>query len=103
MITDSGAANSPIPVVPDPLNPNPKNLSTKGKAKATSKPANEVITDSTVVTGREAIDLGLAGAHMPKARLASNQRGGPDEADTAAHVPTAVASRSGRSTHRHAL
>ena len=41
-------------VIPDPLdpnvncNPNPENLSTKGKAKATSKPANEneVITDS---------------------------------------------------------
>jgi transposase len=81
VITDSGAANPAIPVVPDPLNPNlnlnlnpnlnpnpnPENLSTKGKAKATAKPANEVITDSEVVTGpsacepyREAIDLGLS-------------------------------------------
>jgi len=72
VITDSGAAKPAIPVVPDPLlrnpNPNPENLSTKGKAKATSKPANEseVITDSAVVHGpsacepyREAIDLGL--------------------------------------------
>src|SRR5271156_4836405 len=45
VITDFGAAKPAIPVVPDPLlrnpNPNPENLSTKGKAKATSKPANE--------------------------------------------------------------
>src|SRR5271165_1144061 len=75
VITDSGAAKPAIPVIPDPLdpnvnsNPNPKNLSTKGKARATSKPANEneVITDSAVVTSpsacepyREAIDLGLS-------------------------------------------
>jgi transposase len=73
VITDSGEAKPAIPVIPDPLdpncnpNPNPENLSTKGKAKATSKPANEVITDSEVVTGasvcepyREAIDLGLS-------------------------------------------
>jgi transposase len=73
VITDSGAAKPAIPVIPDlpnpnpNPNPNPENLSTKGKAKATSKPANEVITDSTVVTGpsacepyREAIDLGLS-------------------------------------------
>ena len=73
VIADSGAAKPAIPVIPDPLNPNPnrnrnsENLSTKGKAKATSKPANEVITDSTVVTGpsacepyREAIDLELS-------------------------------------------
>ncbi len=72
VITDSGAAKPAIPVIPDPLdpncNPNPENLSTKEKAKATSKPANEneVITDSAVVTSpsacepyREAIDLGI--------------------------------------------
>jgi len=74
VITDFGAAKPAIPVVPDPLdpnsnpNPNPENLSTKGKAKPTSKPANEneVITDSAVVHGpsacepyREVIDLGL--------------------------------------------
>ncbi len=76
VITDSGAAKPAIPVIPDPLdpncnpdpNPNPENLSTKGKAKVTSKPANEneVITDSAVVPSpsacepyREAIDLGL--------------------------------------------
>jgi transposase len=74
VITDSGATKPAIPVIPDPLdpnvncNPNPENLSTKRKAKATSKPANEneVITDSAVVPGssacepyREAIDLGL--------------------------------------------
>jgi transposase len=73
VITDSGAAKSAIPVILDPLdpncNPNPKNLPNKGKAKPTSKPANEneVITDSEVVTGasacepyREAIDLGIS-------------------------------------------
>ena len=77
VITDSGAANPAIAVIPDPLdpnpncnpNPNPENLSNKGKAKATSKPANEngAITDSAVVPGpsacepyREAIDLGLS-------------------------------------------
>jgi hypothetical protein len=73
VITDSGAAKSAIPVIPDPLdpncNPNPKNLSNKGKARATSKPANEneVITDSAVVSSpsacepyREAIDLGIS-------------------------------------------
>jgi transposase len=70
VITDFGAAKPAIPVLPDPVdpnpNPNPENLPTKGKAKATSKPTNEVITDSTVVTGpsacepyREAIDLGI--------------------------------------------
>jgi hypothetical protein len=46
MITDSGAAKPAIPGIPDPLGPNPnvnrnpksnpENLSTKGKAKATS-------------------------------------------------------------------
>jgi len=70
VITDSGAAKSAIPVILDPnCNPNPKNLSNKGKARATSKPANEneVITDSAMVTSpsacelyREAIDLGLS-------------------------------------------
>src|ERR1039457_837859 len=71
VITDSGAAKPAIPVIPDPLDPNPnlENLSTKGRAKATSKPANEneVITASAVAPGpgpcepyREAIDLGLS-------------------------------------------
>ena len=60
VITDSGAAKPAIPVIPNPrnpnVNPNPENLSTKGKAKATSKPANEseVITDSAVVHGPSA-------------------------------------------------
>ena len=77
VITDSGAAKPATPLIADPLdpnvncnpNPNPENLSSRGKAKATSKPANEteVITDSTVFTSpsacepyREAIDLGLS-------------------------------------------
>jgi len=43
VITDSGPAKPAIMVI---SNPNPENLSNKGKAKAeTSKPANEVITD----------------------------------------------------------
>src|SRR5260370_19596172 len=51
VITDFGAVKPAIPVIPDPLdpniNPNNENLSTKGKAKATSKPANE----TEVITG----------------------------------------------------
>src|SRR6266567_1943247 len=73
VITDSGAAKPAIRVIPDVLdpncNPNPENPSNKGKAKATSKPANEneVITDSAVVSRpsacepyREAIELGIS-------------------------------------------
>src|ERR1019366_8584165 len=70
VITDFGAAKPAIPVIPDPLDPNPnvnlnpninrnpESLSTKGKAKATSKPANEneVITDSAVVPGSSACE-----------------------------------------------
>jgi transposase len=47
VITDSGTGKPAIPVIPDPHNPNPENLSTQGKAKATSKPANE----DEVITG----------------------------------------------------
>jgi len=73
VITDSGAAKSAIPVIPDACNvnpnPNPENPSNKGRSRTTSKPANEneVITDSAAVPGpsacepyREAIDLGLS-------------------------------------------
>jgi transposase len=76
VITDSGVAKPALPVIPDPLdpnpnpNPNPENPSNKGRSKPTSKPANEqygVITDSAVVSGpsacepyREAIDLGIS-------------------------------------------
>ena len=75
VITDFGAAKPVIPVIPDACNPspspnpNPENPSNKGRSKPTSKPANEneVITDSTVVSGpsacepyREAIDLGIS-------------------------------------------
>lgn len=75
VITDFGAAKPVIPVIPDACNPspspnpNPENPSNKGRSKTTSKPANEneVITDSTVVSGpsacepyREAIDLGIS-------------------------------------------
>ena len=69
VITDFGAAKPAIPVIPDACNPspNPENPSTKGRSNPTSKPANEVITDSTVVSGPsacepygEAIDLGIS-------------------------------------------
>ena len=63
VITDFGAGKPAIPATTTPNcnpntntnpnpnpNTNPENLSTKGKAKPTSKPANEVITDSEVIT-----------------------------------------------------
>ncbi len=53
VITDFGAGKPAIAVVPDyngSPKTNPENLSTKEKAKPTSKPANEVITDSEVIT-----------------------------------------------------
>ncbi|MGB6479977.1 MAG: hypothetical protein WBF15_12855 [Candidatus Sulfotelmatobacter sp.] len=85
VITDSGAANPVIPVIPDPLdpdcnpNPNPENLSTKGKAKATSKPANEneVITDSAVVTSPSACEpYRCAGDTLPSRTLQQDDNGG---------------------------
>jgi hypothetical protein len=56
-ITDSGAAKPAILVIPDPPNPNPEKLFTKGKAKATSKPANE----KEVITG---FGVGLSGSEQ---------------------------------------
>jgi hypothetical protein len=53
VITDFGAGKPAIAVVPNCNgNPktNPESPSTKGKSKATSKPANDVITDSEVIT-----------------------------------------------------
>src|SRR5271166_7016393 len=76
VITDSGAAKPAIPVIPDPLDPNgnpnpngnPENLSTKGKAKATSKPANEneVITDSAVIADLNPSQRDEVGALAPE-------------------------------------
>ena len=72
VITDSGAAKPAIPVIPDPLNlnpnpnPNPENLSTKGKAKATSKPANEVITDPEAITDLNPSQRDEVGALSPE-------------------------------------
>jgi hypothetical protein len=72
VITDSGAAKPAIPVIPDPLNlnpnpnPNPENLSTKGKAKATSKPANEVITDPEEITDLNPSQRDKVGALSPE-------------------------------------
>jgi hypothetical protein len=52
--TGSEAAKSAIPRFAGPLNPNPENLPTKGKATATSKPAIAVITDFGVgLSGKE--------------------------------------------------
>ena len=54
VITGSEAAKSAIPRFAGPLNPNPENLPTKGKATATSKPAIAVITDFGVgLSGKE--------------------------------------------------
>jgi transposase len=45
------------------LNPNPENLSTKGKAKATSKPAIQVITDFGVgLSGKESENSRVVGS-----------------------------------------
>ena len=70
VITDSGAAKPAIPVIRDPLNPNPnfnpENLSTKGKAKATSKPANEAITDPEVITDLNPSQRDEGGALLPE-------------------------------------
>jgi len=68
VITDSGAAKPAIPVIPDPRNPNPnpENLSTKGKAKATSKPANEAITDPEVITDLNPSQRDEVGALPPE-------------------------------------
>jgi transposase len=66
VITDSGAAKPAIPVIPDPPNPNPENLSTKGKAKATSKPANEAIPDPEVITDLKPSQRDEVGALSPE-------------------------------------
>lgn len=55
VIPDFGVEKAAIAVISDPdgnPNTNPENPSDKGKSKATSKPATEVITDSEVVTDR---------------------------------------------------
>jgi transposase len=54
VITGSEAAKPAIPRFAGPLNPNPENLPTKGKASATSKPAIAVITGFGVgLSGKE--------------------------------------------------
>src|SRR5271165_967593 len=69
VITDSGAEKPAIPVISDPPNPNPnpENVSNKGKAKAeTSKPANEVITDSEVIADLNLSQRDEVGALAPE-------------------------------------
>src|SRR5664279_1788688 len=66
VITDLGAAKPAIPVISDSPNPNPENLSNKGKAKATSKPANEVITDSEVIADLNPSQPDEVGALAPE-------------------------------------
>jgi len=54
VITGSDAAKPALAGFAGPLNPNPENLSTRGKAKASSKPAIPVITDFGVgLSGKE--------------------------------------------------
>jgi len=59
VITGSEAAKPAMPGSGGPRNPNPENLSTKEKAKATSKPAIEVITD---------FGMGLSGKERENAK-----------------------------------
>lgn len=76
VITDFGAGKLAIAVVPNcNSNPktNPENPPTKGKSKATSKPANEVITDSEVITDFNPSQLDEVGA-LSSAPVASPQR-----------------------------
>ncbi len=76
VITDFGAGKAAVAVITDPdCNPktNPENLSTKGKAKPTSKPANEVITDPEVITDLNPFQRDEVGA-LASAPVASPQR-----------------------------
>ena len=50
VITDFGAGKPAIAVTNEPNGSPKENLSTKRKSKPTSKPANEVLTDSEVIT-----------------------------------------------------
>src|SRR5436309_4283555 len=56
VITGSEAAKPALPGLADPLNPNSENLSPKGKATATSKPAIQVITDFGVGLSRKELE-----------------------------------------------
>ncbi len=75
VITGFSAEKPAIPTSDPNCNPNtnPENLSTKGKAKATSKPANEVITDSEVITDLNPSQPDEVGA-LSSAPVASPQR-----------------------------
>ena len=76
VITDFGAGKPVIAVVPNCNgNPktNPEKPSTKGKSKATSKPANEVMTDSEVITDLKPCEPDEVGA-FPSEQVASPQR-----------------------------
>ena len=76
VITDVGAGKPAIAVITDPNgNPktNPENLSTKGKSKATSKPANPVITDAEVITDSDRSQADEVGA-LASPPVASPQR-----------------------------
>jgi transposase len=85
VITDFGAGKPAIAAISDPNgNPktNPENLSTKGKAKATSKPANEVITDPEVITDLSPFQPDEVGA-LASEPVASPQRSPSASACTA--------------------
>jgi transposase len=85
VITDFGAAKPAVAVMIDPNgNPktNPENLPTKGKAKATAKPANGVITDSEVITDLNPLQRDEVGA-LSSEQVASPQRSPSPSACTA--------------------
>src|SRR3974390_1323574 len=85
VITDFGAGKSAITGITDHnCNPktNPESLSTKGKAKTTSKPANEVITDSEVITDLNPFQRDKVDA-LPSEHATSPQRSPSASACTA--------------------
>src|SRR3974390_1637076 len=85
VITDFGAGKPTIAAISDQnCNPktNPENLSTKGKAKAISKPANEVITAPEVITDLSPFQPDEVGA-LASESVASPQRSPSPSACTA--------------------
>jgi len=77
VITDLDAGKPVVAALTDPnCNPktNPENPSAKGKAKATSKPANEVIADSEVIPGLNPLQRDEVGA-LSSPPVTSSQRG----------------------------
>jgi hypothetical protein len=75
VITDFDAEKPAIAGITDPncnFKTNPENLPTKGKSKATARPANEVITDSEVITDLNPFQRDEVGA-LPSEHVVSPQ------------------------------